>query len=285
MSATARALVVDAMGVLSEAGLESPAYDAESLLAWVLGTNRSRLALVEGVAAEDEASYRAVIGRRAAREPLQHILGSAAFRYVELEVGPGVFVPRPETEVMTGVAIDELRSLVDGGVAAPNAIDLCTGSGAIALAMVTEVPQARVSAVELSREAFAYAERNLAGHDVDLRLGDISNSVNDLVGVMHVVTVNPPYIPLDAYESVALEARDYDPALALWSGDDGLDLIKVVEDVAARLLVPSGLVACEHADVQGESAPAVFASTGRWTQVRDNLDLAGRPRFVTARRV
>ena len=138
-------------------------------------------------------------------------------------------------------------------------------------------------AVELGEPAHAWAARNLTGSGVDLRLGDMADAFPDLDGTVDVVVCNPPYIPLEAYESVAPEARDHDPELALFSGDDGLVAMRVLERVAARLLRPSGVAGAEHADVQGEAAPAVFAATGRWSDVRDHRDLAGRPRFLTAR--
>jgi release factor glutamine methyltransferase len=162
-------------------------------------------------------------------------------------------------------------------------VDLCTGSGAIALSVATEAPEAQIHAVELDESAHGWAARNLSGSGVDLRQGDMAEAFGDLDGTVDVVVANPPYIPLEAYESVAPEARDHDPALALWSGDDGLEAMRVVEQVAARLLVPGGRVGAEHADVQGQSAPEVFSTAGRWVDVRDHLDLAGRPRFVTAR--
>jgi release factor glutamine methyltransferase len=273
--------------LLEASGVDSPRHDAEVLLAWVLGTTRSSALAVATLDETHLARFRLAVDRRAGRAPLQHITGTAAFRYLELEVGPGVFVPRPETEVMTGVAVDELRRLVERGHPAPLAVDLCSGSGAVALAMATEAPGARVTAAEVSEEAFAYARRNADrfAPSADIRLGDIETAVDDLVGRVSVVTANPPYIPLDAYESVAAEAREHDPPVALWSGDDGLDTVRLVSRVAARLLVPGGLVLCEHADSQGESAPRVFAGSGLWGAVRDNLDLAGRPRFVSARRV
>jgi len=149
--------------------------------------------------------------------------------------------------------------------------------------VATEVPNAQVHAVELDRDAFAWAGRNLAGHGVDLREGDMADAFPDLDGAVDVVVCNPPYIPLSAYDGVAPEARDHDPHLALWSGEDGLEAMRVVERVAARLLGPGGWVGAEHADVQGESAQQVFAATGRWSEVRDHRDLAGRPRYVTAR--
>jgi release factor glutamine methyltransferase len=204
------------------------------------------------------------------------------FRYVDLVVGPGVFVPRPETEVLAGWAVEAARGIVtSGGV--PVVVDLCTGSGAIALAVTTEVPEAAVHAVELDESAHTWAERNLVGSTVDLRLGDMADAFPDLDGSVDVVVANPPYIPLEAFESVAPEARDHDPSLALWSGQDGLDAMRMVERVAARLLVPGGVVGAEHADVQGEAAPGLFRDAGRWLDVRDHRDLAGRPRFVTAR--
>ncbi len=165
----------------------------------------------------------------------------------------------------------------------PVVVDLCTGSGAIASAVADEVPSARVHAVELDPAAHGWAARNLAGTGVELRLGDMAEAFEDLAGGVDVVTCNPPYIPLDAWESVAPEARDHDPHLALFSGDDGLDAIRVVAARATRLLRPGGWVGVEHADVQGESAPAVFAGAGCFSDVRDHHDLAGRPRYVTAR--
>lgn len=282
---SARLLVRQATERLAAAGVESARHDAESLLAFVLGTSRGGLLADPVVGEAARTTYLGLVERRERREPLQHLTGRAYFRHLELEVGPGVFVPRPETELLAGAAIEELRRLVDAGAAEPMAVDLCTGSGAVALAIATEVPETRVVAVELSEQAFAFASRNASGVSIDLRLGDMAHAVAELAGQVHVVTANPPYIPLEAFESVEAEARDHDPAAALWSGADGLDAIRVVARVAADLLVDGGLVLCEHADVQGDSAPAVFASTGAWTQVRDRRDLAGRPRFVTACRV
>ncbi|HEU4512372.1 MAG TPA: peptide chain release factor N(5)-glutamine methyltransferase [Nocardioidaceae bacterium] len=277
-----RDLVADAARRLREAGVASPEYDARELLAHVLGTTRGGLVLVDDVDDARSRAFEDLVARRAAREPLQHLTGTAAFRYVELAVGPGVFVPRPETEVLAGWGVDRARAVLDEG-RTPVVVDLCTGSGAMALALATEVPEADVHAVELDERAHAWAERNLRGSGVDLRQGDMADAFRDLDGAVDVVVCNPPYIPLEAYESVEAEARDHDPDLALWSGRDGLDAMRELERVAARLLRPGGVVGAEHAEVQGESAPAVFAGTGRWRDVRDNPDLAGRPRFVTAR--
>jgi release factor glutamine methyltransferase len=192
-----------------------------------------------------------------------------------------VFVPRPETEVMTGWALEQLRPLVFQ-MQRPLVVELCTGSGAIAKALVDELPRLRVHAVEMSEDAARWAERNLAGTGVELHVGDMARAVPELDGTVDLVIANPPYIPLEAYESVPVEVRDHDPTVALFSGDDGLDAIRVVVDVAARLLRPAGLLCFEHADLQGESAPAVAVASGAFIGVRDHRDLAGRPRFVTA---
>lgn len=274
-----RQLLEQATARLDEAGVASPRHDAEVLLVHVTGVPRAMLLI--GARPDDVQLkiYREMIDARARRVPLQHITGTAAFRYVDVEVGPGVFVPRPETELLAGWAI-EAAAEVTGRPAV--VVELCAGSGAISLSVVHEVPQAQVHAVELDERAYGWALRNLDGTGVDVRCGDMADSFGDLDGTVDVVVANPPYIPLDAWESVAPEARDHDPALALWSGEDGLDAMRVVEQVAWRLLRPGGVVGAEHADAQGESAPAVFAS--RWAEVRDHADLAERPRFVTARR-
>jgi release factor glutamine methyltransferase len=263
---------------LTAAGVPSPEHDADALLAHVLGVDRGTLAVVGEVSDAQAERFEALLARRERREPLQHLLGTTGFRYVELAVGPGVFVPRPETELLAGWAIDRAREVDE-----PVVVDLCTGSGAIARAVADEVPAARVLAVELDPAAHEWAARNLAGTGVELRLGDMADAFEELAGLVDVVTCNPPYIPLDAWESVAPEARDHDPHLALFSGDDGLTALRVVAARAARLLRPGGWVGAEHADVQGESAPAVFAATGSFRDVRDHPDLAGRPRYVTAR--
>ncbi len=260
--------------------MASPANDAEILLADVLGVPRGNLALVAEVSDFHAETYAGLIARRAAREPLQHITGLAGFRYVELAVGPGTFVPRPETELLAGWAIEQARAVRDRP---PVVVDLCTGSGAIARSVIDEVPHATVHAVELDPGAHHWAQVNLAGTGVELRLGDMADAFGDLDGTVDVVVCNPPYIPLEAWESVAPEARDHDPHLALFSGDDGLAAMRVLEGVAARLLRPGGGVGAEHADLQGESAPGVFVATGRWADVRDHRDLAGRPRYLTAR--
>lgn len=264
---------------LAEAGVPSPRFDAEELAAYVHGVKRSELHAVAD--SEFDARFWEAIARRAAREPLQHITGRAFFRYLELRVGAGVFVPRPETEVVAGHAIDMLHAM---DVAEPLAVDLCTGSGAIALALAQEVPRSRVHAVELDEVALGYAERNAAGSRVTLHHGDIAGALPELNGLVDLVVSNPPYIPLEFWEQVAPEARDHDPQLALFAGSDGLETIRVVERTAHRLLRPGGLVVVEHSEHQGGTVPWLFSEDIGWTDAAVHRDLTGRHRFVTARR-
>lgn len=287
---TAPVTLREAAAQLAAAGVDSPDHDAAAILAHVLGVSRSRLTpgVVEGADAGQRAEIGRLLGRRAAREPLQHLTGVAHFRHLSLAVGPGVFVPRPETEVLAGWAVETAHAVVAAG-RVPIVVDLCTGSGAVALSVATEVPQTRVHAVELDEGAVVWAERNVAASPardrVDLRQGDMVEAFPELDGTVDVVVSNPPYIPMSAYASVAPEVRDHDPAPALWSGDDGLDAIRTVVEVAARLLRPGGRVGFEHAEVQADGAPGVVAGDGRWREVRDHRDLAGRPRFTTAVRL
>jgi release factor glutamine methyltransferase len=269
---------------LAEAGVESPRADAELIAAHVHGVARGALHTVPDTAFDPR--YWDDIARRASREPLQHITGLAYFRYLELEVGPGVFVPRPETEIMTGWAIEALGEM---DTAEPVVADLGTGSGAIALAIAQEVPGARVHAVEADPLAQQWAERNIAAvaaaapHTagrVTLHAGDFASALPGLDGAVDLVLSNPPYIPVGAW--VPPEVGEYDPATALWGGTDGLDAIRVVESVARRLLRSDGLVAVEHGAPQGAAVYWVFAEENGWRQTRNHSDLAGRDRFVSA---
>ncbi|HZP15038.1 MAG TPA: peptide chain release factor N(5)-glutamine methyltransferase [Nocardioides sp.] len=273
-----RDLIAQATERLAGAGVESPQSDATELLSHVLQMSRGQVLLIDEVDDAAEVAYEALVAQRATRIPLQHLTGVSYFRHVELQVGPGVFVPRPETELLAGWAIEAASALEVAVV-----VDLCTGSGAIAKAIKDECPTADVHAVELSADAFVWAEKNLAGTGVELRQGDAFGAFDELVGTVDVIACNPPYIPLEAWESVALEARDHDPQIALFSGQDGLDAIRALEVRAASLLKPGGLIGVEHADAQGASAPEVFRASGRWDGVRDHKDLAGRARFLTAR--
>jgi len=269
---------------LADAGVESPRADAELLAAHRHNVRRSGLHLVAD--ADFDPRFWDDVARRAAREPLQHITGIAYFRYLELEVGPGVFVPRPETEVMTGWAIDRLTEM---DVAEPVVADLGTGSGAIALAIAQEVPRARVHAVEGDPLARPWTERNIArcaaaaphtAGRVALHPGDFEGALGQFNGTVDLVISNPPYIPVGAY--VPPEVGEYEPTAALFSGQDGLDAIRVVERVARRLLRPGGSIAVEHGSPQGAQVYWVFAEDNGWQQTRNHADLAGLDRFVTA---
>jgi release factor glutamine methyltransferase len=271
--------VAQATQRLADAGVPSPRNDAEELAAFVHGVRRGELHTVKD--ADFDARYWEAIARREAREPLQHITGRAFFRYLELQVGPGVFVPRPETESVVGWAIDAVRAM---DVVEPLIVDLCTGSGAIALAMAQEVPRSRVHAVELSEDALQWTRKNVEGSRVELRQGDALDAFHDLDGQVDLVISNPPYIPLTEWEYVAPEARDHDPGLALFSGEDGLDLIRGLERTAHRLLRPGGVVVVEHADTQGGQVPWIFTEERGWADAADHPDLNNRPRFATARR-
>ncbi len=271
---------------LADAGIDTARTDAELIAAHVHGVPRGQLHAVRGGSGE---RFWEAVRRRAAGEPLQHIIGRAYFRYLELDVGPGVFIPRPETEVVTGWAVGWLRALGDGRDAAadrPVAVDLGTGSGAIAIAIAEEVPRAELHAVEAQRLALAWAERNIAGSPaasrVTLHHADLASALPELDGAVDLVISNPPYIPDGSW--VAPEVGDYDPPEALWSGPDGLDAIRATERTAGRLLRPGGVAVVEHGAPQGADARRVFARTGAWEEIVTHTDLAERDRFVTATR-
>ena len=266
---------------LEAAGVDSPRFDAEELAAHVLGVRRGDLALAEAMTGEQQAAYDALLARRADRVPLQHLVGSTGFRHIELLVGPGVFVPRPETESVVQWALDALA-----GVPAPLVVDLCTGSGTIALSLADELPAgAVVHAVERDPGAHAWLLKNIAatGLPVHAHLGDAADALPDLDGSLDLVASNPPYVAEHERGDVDPEVVDHDPEIALFAGDDGLDVVRIVESAARRLLRPGGLLVVEHSDRQGRSAPALFEALG-WEEVADHRDLAGRDRFVTARK-
>jgi release factor glutamine methyltransferase len=266
---------------LAASGTHSPAAEARTLLAYVLGCDPAALVLAPEVGPEAAARYAELVDRRADGVPVQHLTGEAWFRTVRVAVGPGVFVPRPETEVMTGWAIERLAELRARG-RTPAVVELCAGSGAISRSIAAEVAGCEHYAVELSAEAYPYLVENLADTGVTVVEGDMAEALPELTGAADLVICNPPYVPLEAYEGVTEEVRRHEPPVALFSGPDGLDALRVLAVAAARLLRPGGLVCAEHAEVQEHSAPAVFVKHGAWERVRDHHDLAGRPRFLTA---
>lgn len=277
-------LVRTAAQRLDDAGVPDPLVDAELLAGHVLGHRRGEVqaAIVRGdrIAEAEVVRFESVVARRERREPLQHITGTAPFRYLELAVGPGVFVPRPETETVVQYAIDALLSAPDP---APIGVDLGTGSGAIALAMATEVPHARIFAAEISVEAHAWAERNVSGVDnLTLVLSDLGDAFPELDGTASVVISNPPYVP-DAAIPRDPEVRLFDPALALYGGEDGLDIVRTLSSRAMQLLAPGGLLIIEHGELQGLSIRELLASDG-WRATATHRDLTLRDRTTTALR-
>ena len=286
MSSTVSVILDHAVTVLAAAGVPTPRVDAELLLGHVLGLNRGQVqAKAVTDAALDPEQYLAVIEaveRRAAREPLQHITGRAPFRALELSVGPGVFVPRPETESVAQLAIDALLQVPS---ASPRAIDLGTGSGAIAIAMATEVPHAEVIAVENSPRAFIWARQNareLAGDNLRLIFADLADTPAELDGTIDVVVSNPPYIPLGAIPRDP-EVRLHDPEAALYGGEDGLDVVRAISRRAARLLRSGGVLILEHGEQQGGQLRALLQADG-WRAAATHPDLLGRDRTTTALR-
>lgn len=282
-----RSLVAEASKRLADAGVPSPEHDARELVAFAMGLERIP-AINPEITADHARRFEALLARRVAREPLQHIVGSTVFRYATLLVRAGVFVPRPETEVVAQVAIDEASVIAATGHQ-PLVVDLCCGAGGIALSVATEVPSAVVHAVDASREAVNLTVANaraLGATRVSVVTGDVADQslLTDLDGTVDVLVSNPPYIPSDAIP-LDPEVRDYDPPAALFGGGvDGLDVPNAVVVAAARLLRPGGLFVMEHADVQGESTRTLAMLTGSFTSIETRQDLAGRDRMLVARR-
>jgi len=269
---------------LSTAGIADARVDAELLAAHVLGVPRGAVeaAAVRGdlLAAPDAARLDALVARRATREPLQHLTGTAPFRHLELRVGPGVFVPRPETEMVAQLAIDALSSAAS---AAPIAVDLGTGSGAIALAMATEVPHSQVFAAENSVDAFVWTKENfalVAPGNAELAFIDLERAFPELDGQVSVVASNPPYVP-DAAIPRDPEVRFFDPPAALYGGADGLDVVRVVSRVGLRLAHPGGTIVIEHGEWQGAAVRDLLTADG-WRAASTHPDLTMRDRATTA---
>ena len=279
-----RAVRDETVGRLAAAGVPDPEVDAELLLGHVLGLSRggvqARLVVGGTLSETDAATLESLVRRRERREPLQHLTGRAAFRSLDLAVGPGVFVPRPETEQVVQLAIDALRATAEPE---PIAIDLGSGSGAIALAMATEVPHARVWAVENSPAAFPWTRRNVeavGAPNLELVFGDLATALAELDGRAAVVISNPPYVPAGELPRDP-EVRMHDPEAALYGGPDGLDVVRVLSTRAAELLHPGGLLVIEHAETQSAPIAAILAADG-WRAIAHHRDLTSRDRATTA---
>lgn len=271
---------------LAAAGIASARAEAELLTAYVLDVPRGRLALADGLTATQRDRLDSLVARRAGREPLQYLLGGAPFRHLELAVGPGVFVPRPETELLAGWGIEQARQA--GGN--PLVVDLCSGSGAIALAVANEVPGARVVAVERDPGALPWLRRNVADRTaagdspVRVVVADVTapDLLDDLVGQVDVLLCNPPYVPSGV--AVPAEVAGHDPYDAVFGGPDGLAVIRPVVRRAAQLLRPGGVFGVEHDDTHGAAVPELLVADGRFTDVTAHPDLTGRARYATATR-
>jgi len=277
-SAERQVALRSATATLRASGNPTPRVDAELLLAHVLGIGRAHLALSDVLPADAGAAYDDLVLRRAKGVPLQHLTGRAPFRHLDLAVGPGVFIPRPETELIIDLAATYLAD-------AETVVDLCAGSGAIALSVAMEYPGRWVIAVERSSSALDWLRRNAAGTNVEIVQADITEDglVATLAGKVDVVLSNPPYVPEAARTDVGREV-DHDPDDAVFAGPDGLGLMPALIATAARLLRPGGFFAVEHDETHGESVPALLRASGDWTSVADHVDLTGRPRFASATR-
>lgn len=269
---------------LEAAFVPTPQVDAELLAAHVLGVGRGELSAAvfrgDAIDPEDAERLSELVARRAAREPLQHLTGLAPFRHLELRVGPGVFVPRPETESVAQIAIDLLRAAAGPE---PVAVDLGTGSGAIALALATEVPHARVHAAENSVDAFIWTKENFAlvgASNARLAFIDLEHAFPELDGTVSVLVSNPPYVPDDAVPRDP-EVRLWDPPAALYGGADGLDVVRTLSRVGLRLVHPGGSIVIEHGELQGAAIRAILAADG-WSAAATHPDLTLRDRTTTA---
>ena len=277
-------LVRDTARRFAAAGVPDAQVDAELLVAHVLETSRGgvQAASVRGDRMPDTAAtaLAPLVDRRCQREPLQHLTGVAPFRSLELAVGPGVFVPRPETEMVAQLAIDALRAVASDS---PIAMDLGTGSGAIALAMATEVPHARVFAAENSVDAFIWTKHNVArvgAGNLTLAFADLAVAFPELDGTVSVVASNPPYVPDDAIPRDP-EVRLYDPPAALYGGPDGLDAVRRLSEVGLRLAHPGGTIVIEHGEWQGAAIREILTADG-WRSAATHQDLTLRDRATVA---
>jgi release factor glutamine methyltransferase len=275
-SARLRREIEHAAAALADAGVGSPRADAEELAAYAAGTSRGLLSMLGDVDEQFCGRYADLVAARASRIPLQHIVGSAALGPVTVSVGPGVFIPRPETEgLLEWASAQPLPPR-------PVLVDLCTGSAALALALAKFWPDARIIAIDDSDDALAYARRNVSGTTVDLVRADVTDIslLPELNRKVDLLVANPPYIPDGA--NLEPEVSQHDPSHALFGGPDGMVVIDAIVELARRWLKPGGGCAVEHDDTTSAATVAAFTAAGGFVDVTPHRDLAGRPRFVTA---
>jgi release factor glutamine methyltransferase len=282
----------DAAARLREADVSrSPRLDAELLLAEALGVTRAELLRESAreLTTGEAATFRRLLDRRLAREPVAYILGHRAFRTIDLELTRDVLIPRPETETLVDVALEELKAVPltgPGPEDEPLAMDVGTGSGCIALALAAEDPFVHVVATDVDPAALAVARRNAArlglARRVEFVLSDLFHDVGERP--FDLVVSNPPYIPADEYVALEPNVRDYEPRLALYGGMDGLDFYRRLVPGAALLLRPGGMLAVEVGAGQAAAVVAIIAAAGAFTAPETRDDLAGVPRVVYARR-
>jgi release factor glutamine methyltransferase len=269
---------------LAGKGFHNARLNAELLLAGMLGLKRLDLYLQfdRPLTPEELAEYRERLRRRARREPLQYIDGTAAFRDLVLKVDRRVLIPRPETERLVQEVLDWAAGRTD-----LSAVDVGTGSGAIALSLASEGPFARVVATDLSDGALALARENhqFAAPDapVEFRAGDLLEPVRG--ERFDAVVSNPPYVGEDEAPSLDAEVRDWEPAGSLFAGGGGLDVIRRLVPQAAEALSPGGLLAMEIGAAQGPAVCGIITETNAFGAPRVRPDLAGRDRIVLAERI
>lgn len=270
------ALLARATARLRAAGVASPQAEARTLLLHATGLSATGLLVIRELPAGVVAHYEQLIDARSAGTPVQHLTGQVGFRGVTVAVGPGVFVPRPETELVAGAAIEAAR-LADR----PLVVELCAGSGAISAAVIAEVPGVRLFAVESDAAALPWLRRNLAGTGAGVLHADMADALGELDGQVDVAVANPPYISWTERDLLPADVRDFDPPNALFADDGGLAAIRVVVAVAGRLLRPGGRLVVEHGD---EQAPQVVeaARVAGFVMATSHRDLTGRARYVTA---
>ena len=292
MSRVTRSVLVDIELRLKNANVSSPRFDAESLVAFVLNTSRNRVGLISEISDEQYRDIEKLVEKRVRRIPLQHLTGEQGFRHLVLSVGPGVFIPRPETEILVESVI---RYIKDRNQDRIIVVDFCSGSGAIALSIAKECSNVEVFAIEKSTEAFKYLEINyqkykeeITSHNCIVHLihADINSEIevlNNLFGQIDVVVSNPPYIP-EKMVPKEIEVKDHDPSIALYGGKDGLEIVRVVVQKANKLLKKGGLLAIEHSDLQGNpdnefSVPYILKETDSFEKIEDRKDLNALPRY------